>query len=80
MRDYRVTDWGADFVRVRLYPAHLRMFKAAWPGSRLPVSRPLTFTFHRPSGDLTDIEGPYHDGPDMVALARDAQTLAGLER
>ena len=80
MRDYRVTDPGTGFVRVRLYPAHLRAFKATWPCSRLPVSRPLTFTFHRATGDLTDIEGPYHDGPDMAALAQEAQALAGLRR
>ena len=78
----RIRNLGA-FVNVSVSPHEVEEFKSRWPGSDLPVSKSITFTFDVESGDLVDVSTRY-DGADLAALSQDAWAFyvqpRGVER
>lgn len=63
------------FHSVTVSKAEVLAFKDTWPCSGLP-ERSIWFQFDKRNGDLVDIRPLSYDGPDLAALAEDAEAFA----
>ena len=69
----RVYDQGA-FIRVTCDQWDVYDFNAKWPCSS--IRGRVSFTFDSRNGDLVDLWPSSLDGPEVCALAEDAQNYA----
>lgn len=69
----RAYDQGA-FVRVTCDAHDVAHFNAQWPCSS--IRGRVSFTFDARNGDLVDLWPSNLDGPEVCALAEDAQSYA----